>query len=293
MLETTIDKISELSKSKIELLQASPLRYFVLAMLAGMYVGFGIILIFSIGAPLSEAHAVGTKALMGASFGVALSLVIFAGSELFTGNNLVMTIGSLNQRISWQHTLKLWGVCWLGNLAGSLLLAYLVLQAGVTNKGPVADFVTQIATSKMNAPVSELFFRGILCNILVCLSVWLALKMQDETAKLIMIFWCLFAFIGSGFEHSVANMTLLGLGLLIPHPDTVTWLGFFHNLIPVTLGNIVGGAVFVGAAYWYIASNIRRPKPQPEDPISFNGNGSATTLPSPSPATNGNQPSKA
>lgn len=260
MLENVIDKISEVGKSKIELINASMSRYFVLAMLAGIYVGFGIILIFSIGAPLNEAHAVGTKALMGASFAVALSLVIFAGSELFTGNNLVMTIAALEQRVSWLNVLKLWGVCWLGNLVGSLVLAFIILKSGLIDKSPVNDFIVQVSSAKMNASFDELFFRGILCNILVCLSVWLCLKLTDDTAKLILIFWCLFAFIGAGFEHSVANMTLLGMGLMIPHPDTVSFMGFFHNLIPVTLGNIVGGAVFVGAAYWYIASAIRRPK---------------------------------
>jgi nitrite transporter len=260
MFEATIDSITEISKAKVELLNASPKRYFVLSMLAGMYVGFGVILIFAIGAPLNAVHAVGTKALMGASFGVALSLVIFAGSELFTGNNLVMTIGGLNRRISWFHVLKLWVVCWLGNLAGSLLLAYLIFVSGLADKAPVSEFVIQITASKMNTPWDQLFFRGILCNILVCLAVWLSLKLQDDTAKLILIFWCLFAFIGAGFEHSVANMTLLGVGLFISHPETISWLGFFHNLIPVTLGNIVGGAVFVGAAYWYIASGIRRSK---------------------------------
>lgn len=273
MLEETIDKISELAKSKVEILNASFSRYFVLAMLAGMYVGFGIMLIFSIAAPLNAEHAAGTKALMGASFAVALSLVIFAGSELFTGNNMVMTIASLNHRVSWLNTLKIWVVSWVGNLAGSLLLAYLLLQSGLVTKSPVKDFILQVTATKMGAPFNELLFRGILCNILVCLAVWLALKLKDDTAKLILIFWCLFAFIGAGFEHSVANMTLLGVGLLLPHAEPISWIGFFHNLIPVTLGNIIGGAVFVGAAYWYIASGIRRPKLAPEgDTNSWTGN---------------------
>lgn len=260
MLEETINKICELGKSKVEMLNASLSRYFILAMLAGMYVGFGIMLIFSIAAPLNAANATGTKALMGASFAVALSLVIFAGSELFTGNNMVMTIASLSRRVSWVNTLKIWVVSWVGNLAGSLLLAYILLQSGLVTKSPVKDFLLQITAAKMNAPFNELLFRGILCNILVCLAVWLALKLKDDTAKLILIFWCLFAFVGAGFEHSVANMTLLGIGLLLPHAETISWLGFAHNLIPVTLGNIIGGAVFVGAAYWYVASGIRRPK---------------------------------
>jgi nitrite transporter NirC len=98
-----------------------------------------------------------------------------------------------------------------------------------------------------------------LCNWLVCLAVWSAMRATSEAGKLIMIFWCLFAFIGAGFEHSIANMTLLGIGLLQEHPDTVSWGGFVHNLVPVTLGNIVSGALFVGAAYWFAAANISIP----------------------------------
>jgi nitrite transporter len=104
----------------------------------------------------------------------------------------------------------------------------------------------------MNAPASELFFRGVLCNALVCLAVWMGLRTKDETARLVLIFWCLFAFIGAGFEHSVANMTLLGMAVLVPHdPSLVSWAGFARNLLPVTLGNVVGGAVFVAGAYWF------------------------------------------
>ena len=113
------------------------------------------------------------------------------------------------------------------------------------------DLVLQVSSLKMNAGAKELFVRGILCNWLVCLAVWLAVKIKSESAKLVMIFWCLFAFISNGFEHCVANMTLLSLGLLIPHGTDVSFTGMLHNLSWVTLGNIVGGALFVGMAYWF------------------------------------------
>ena len=258
MLEGTITDISEVARKKRDLLRSSFSRYFVLAMLAGMYVGFGIVLIFSIGAPFNAVGAAGTKALMGASFAVALSLVIFAGSELFTGNTLVMTIGALGRSVGWGSTLKVWLVSWVGNLAGSLVLAALVVLSGVATSGATSDFILEVSASKMGAGFGPLLFRGILCNILVCLSVWMALKMEDKTAVLILIFWCLFAFIGAGFEHSVANMTLFGIALLIPHPETVSWMGLVENLIPVTIGNIIGGAVFVGAAYWFVGNGRGR-----------------------------------
>ena len=106
----------------------------------------------------------------------------------------------------------------------------------------------------MAAPAGELFFRGVLCNILVCLAVWTAIKAKNEMAKLTLIFWCLFAFIGSGFEHSIANMSLLAMGLMIPHPAAITVGGYVYNLAFVTAGNIVGGAILIGALYWYASS---------------------------------------
>jgi nitrite transporter NirC len=118
----------------------------------------------------------------------------------------------------------------------------------------------KVASAKMNLGAWELFVRGILCNWLVCLAVWMAVKMKNEAAKLIMIFWCLFAFIGSGFEHCVANMTLLSMGLLIPHGAEISLTGLGHNLTWVTLGNIVGGALFVGMTYWSATLNKVKPR---------------------------------
>jgi nitrite transporter NirC len=254
MIGSTVQNFAETSRKKIRTLEASISRYFVLSMLAGLYVGFGIVLIFSIGAPLAAANSAGLKALMGASFGVALTLVIFAGSELFTGNNMVMTIGTLSKKVTWMDTMKLWVVCYLGNLAGSLILAMAISMTGIASNATASAFVLKVVSAKMNGPLLSLFINGILCNILVCLAVWLSARAREDTAKIFLIFWCLFAFIGSGFEHSVANMTLLGVGLFIPHdPQLVSWAGFARNLVPVSLGNIIGGAFFVGWAYWYIA----------------------------------------
>jgi nitrite transporter NirC len=261
-MKTTVTTLSEAARTKAALAAREPLRYLVLSALAGAYVGLGIVLIFAIGAPMAAAGSPGTKALMGASFGVALTLVVFAGSELFTGNNLVMTLGRLGQRVSWGETLRVWGLSYVGNLAGSLLLAAMTVASGIVAKAPMKDFVLQVSAAKMGAPLGELFFRGVLCNVLVCLAVWTAARAKEDVAKLVLIFWCLFAFIGAGFEHSVANMTLLGLGLLVPHdPALVSWAGFVRNLVPVTLGNVVGGALFVGAAYWYATRESPAPAP--------------------------------
>ncbi|MBD2095492.1 formate/nitrite transporter family protein [Trichocoleus sp. FACHB-591] len=263
MTKEAIATIISAARTKAELVEDSLPKFLILSVLAGIYVGFGVMLVFSIGAPLHAAGSPAVKALMGASFAVALSLVIFAGSELFTGNHMFMTIASLAKQVTWKDTWKVLGISFVGNLAGSLLLALLLVQSGLLAKGPIKDFVLEAVAGKMQAPFMELFFRGILCNILVCLAIWMAAKTKEDIAKLVLIFWCLFAFVGAGFEHSVANMTLMGLGLFIPHdPEQISWIGYVKNLIPVSLGNWVGGACLVGASYWYVGSDRPSRKPK-------------------------------
>ncbi|KJB87851.1 nitrite transporter NirC [Paenibacillus sp. E194] len=253
-MKNTIQVVENAGVAKVNLLNRSLGKYLVSSMLAGLFVGLGIILIYTIGGMLAPAHAPSTKIVMGISFGIALSLVLMAGSELFTGNNFIMMVSTLNKKTTWLDTFRIWLYSYVGNFAGSMLLAALFVFTGLA-KGGAADFINNAASAKMNAPFMELFMRGILCNTLVCLAVWCSMKLKEEMAKLVMIFWCLFAFITSGFEHSVANMSLLSVSLFIPHPETVSWAGLAANLIPVTLGNMVGGILFVGIAYWYIAKD--------------------------------------
>jgi nitrite transporter NirC len=186
--------------------------------------------------------------------------VIIAGAELFTGNNMVMAVGLLRRTVSPWALLGVWLVSFAGNLAGSLALAWLVTRSGVLGAHPQLGVIEKAVAAKMQLSFGSLFYRGVLCNWLVCLAVWSALRMQSEAGKLIMIFWCLFAFVGAGFEHSVANMTLLALGLMQAHGPAVTLAGFVHNLVPVTLGNIAGGALFVGGAYWLAGTPLRLPR---------------------------------
>jgi nitrite transporter NirC len=217
-------------------------------MMAGAYVGLGIILIFSIGSDADPAYR---GLIMGASFGIALTLVIFAGSELFTGHTMVMSLGLLRGRVTLAELGACWATSWLGNLAGCAVLAVLfVAGGGGAMLHAKSNFIMSVATAKMTAPELSLFARAVLCNWLVCLAIWMAGRTQSDAAKCIAIFWCLFGFIGSGYEHSIANMTLLLIALLSPHPDTVTWGGFVYNMFWVTLGNAVAGALFMATAYW-------------------------------------------
>ena len=261
MYENTLDHFGALARKKADLLNSSPTAFCIGSMMAGAYVGLGIILIFSVGALVDPAWQ---KLIMGVSFGIALTLVVFAGAELFTGHTMYMTIGCKRGTTRISELAGVWGVSWLFNLIGSITLALLFIAGGggvLTQEG--AALLNKVASYKMNSGAIELVARGILCNWLVCLALWMAARTQSDTTKAIVIFWCLFAFIASGYEHSVANMTLLSIALLGEPISSVTVAGMTHNLGWVTLGNIIGGALFMGIGYLQASS-----KPQ-NQPTSF------------------------
>jgi nitrite transporter NirC len=257
MYKTEVQKISDASVKKIAFMKKSPLSYILLSALAGIYLGFGIVLIFSISGPIAAAGGGAyLKLIMGATFGIALSLVIFAGSELFTGNNMVFAISSLEKRVGLGPIIILFIMCFIGNYLGSAFLAWLVVKGGSLPEAS-NQLILKVSAMKMSLSPQEAFIRGILCNWLVCLAVWISLRTKEETARLIMIFWCLFAFIGSGFEHSIANQTLLSMAMFLPHGPEISIAGFIHNQLYVVLGNLVGGGAFVGAVYWFASPSLR------------------------------------
>ena len=259
MFISEIKSVAESAVKKKELLKESKIRYLVAAALAGMFVGFGMLLMCVIGGTLTPIKYPTTKLINAAAFSVALSLVIMAGCELFTGNNFVMTVGALEKRISWLDCILVWIFAYIGNLIGSIFLSVIFTGTGVMNDG-IKSFILSMAETKMSMPVMQLITRGILCNVLVCLAVWCSMKMKSESGKLIMTFWCIFAFVTCGFEHSVANMTALSLALMIPHTAAVSFGGAVYNLAYVTLGNIIGGAVIVAGSYWFISRNKAQDK---------------------------------
>ncbi len=170
MYSEEINKISNVAENKRDLLRNNRVGYLISSALAGIYVGIGTILIFTLGGNLEAVNSSYVKLIMGLSFGIALSLVIMAGSELFTGNNMVMAIGTLNKKTTWKDALSIWGNSFAGNLIGSMLLALIFVNTGLA-KGSVGKFILKTAETKMTLPPMELFLRGLLCNILVCLAV--------------------------------------------------------------------------------------------------------------------------
>ena len=233
---------------KAKLLKNNPLGYFLLSILAGMFIGFGILLVFTLSGALDGAPY--TKLLMGICFSVALSLVVIAGAELFTGNNMVMFAGYLKKTVSLGEVLKLWLICWIGNLVGAILLAFIYNATGLYTDATLTA-MTNTAAMKMTAGFIPLLTRGMLCNMLVCLAVWCGFRSKSESGKLIMVFWCIVAFFTTGFEHSIANMTLLTLALINNGGnEAITMGGYWFNLLTVTVGNMIGGILLVAIPYY-------------------------------------------
>ncbi|ETA73815.1 formate/nitrite transporter family protein [Ligilactobacillus equi] len=246
MYQESIQAVKGAANKKLALLHNNPLGYFLLSCLAGMYIGFGILLSFTVSGQLQGIPA--TKLIMGLCFGVALSLVIIAGAELFTGNNFVLGVGLFTKQNKILDALYLWFVCWLGNLCGAVILALIFNACGLQVEG-VAKALAAAAFMKTHLGIEALLAPGVLCNILVCLAVWSGFQTKNDAAKLIMVFWCLLAFFTTGFEHSVANMTVITAGLLAPMGQNITLGGFAYNLFWVSLGNMIGAIFFLALPY--------------------------------------------
>lgn len=278
MYTETVQAMGEMAAAKLTHQRRSLVSHLIRSMLAGMYVGAAIVLIFTVGGTMSKEAPGAVRLLMGVCFGGALTIVIFAGSELFTGSNLVLTLGVLTRKSRWRDLIDNWIWTWIGNLIGSILLAAIVAQAGVLDVEPVRSFVLGLVEKKMNLPPDQLFWRAVLANWLVCLGVWMAARSKDDTARILLIWWCMFTFITSGFEHSIANMCGLMLGLLMPHGEAITWNGYVYNVGLATVGNVVGGALFVAGMYWLGSPNAHT-KVDPEEEVPANGKPVATARP--------------
>jgi formate/nitrite transporter len=242
-------------------------KFFVLAILAGAFIAFGAQLSIIVGSDATLGFGF-TRFMAGAVFSVGLMLVVIAGAELFTGDNLIV-ISALEKKVRWGELLKTWIAVYVGNLIGSVLIALLLYWSGLwsMNGNLVGAAALKIAGSKVGLTFVQGLVRGILCNWLVCLAVWMATSSKDVIGKLFAVFFPIMAFVASGFEHSVANMFFIPYGILLKSvPKVVEATGktladyaglnwgtlWTKNLIPVTIGNIIGGAFFVGFIYWFV-----------------------------------------
>lgn len=233
-------------------------RFLISGMLAGAYIGVGVVLMVSTAGPLIAAGDGLAKLVAGLVFGVALTLVVFAGADLVTSAMMVLPQGSLQRAITpWQAAGTMIAT-FVTNLLGALVFAGLIVASGVLHSNAAAgDMLSDMLAAKAHESPLELFVRGILCNVLVCLAIWMSARVASDVAKILLIFAAIAAFISSGFEHVVANMTTYGIGLFSSDPSATLPL-FAGNLLWVGLGNLVGGAVIVGLGYWIVGGSPRR-----------------------------------
>lgn len=258
---TTVTGFAVLARDKATHLRDDPTAFFILAMMAGAYVGFGILLIFSVGQGIDPSIR---PIVMGASFGIALMLVIFAGSELFTGHTMYMAHGVLMRTIRMSDLARCWGISWAANLCGAMILgAIFVCGGGGAILGDDTNsFLHIVAEKKVQSGPVALVLNGILCNWLVCLAIWMAARTTSDIAKIALIWFCLYAFIAAGFEHSVANMTIFSVALLSEHGAGISVVGVAYNLLFVTIGNTIAGAGIMGVGYWVAAGRPLGPSSQ-------------------------------
>jgi len=246
------------------------LSMLMLGILAGAFIGLGALYYVLIKSDASLGFAT-SQLLGGLAFSLGLILVIVAGAELFTGNNL-LAMAWADGKISTFQLLRNWTIVCGANFIGAVGLALLVFLSGHTdmNNGAVADQYVRIAAAKCAMPFWTAFFKGVLCNVLVCLAVWMALAGRSVIDKVVAIVFPISAFVAAGFEHSIANMYIIPVAMLLKafgnygsNADAITWLGFFGNLVPVILGNIVGGSVLVALVYRTIyRQKLDHPRPK-------------------------------
>jgi len=253
----------------IKKVKNSTMNLLLLGILAGAFIAFA-----SQGSNMasyilfSKPETVGLgKALAGAIFGTGLMLVIIAGGELFTGNTLIVA-GVLDKKVRLSEMLRNWFIVYIGNFIGSLFIAFMIVKSGQLHTGGnlLGGVTIKIASYKSSLGFMPAVYLGIMCNWLVCLAVWMSYGAKDIAGKILAIFFPIWLFITSGFEHSIANMYYIPAGILaksdsalvlasglgIDALSKLSWLTFItKNLIPVTLGNIIGGSLFVGAVYYY------------------------------------------
>jgi formate/nitrite transporter len=244
----------------------------LLGIFAGAFIAFGA---FASAMISHSVENVGLSKFVGAAvFPVGLMLVVLCGAELFTGNNLI-AVAYLNKDVTLNQMLKNWGFVYLGNLIGSLFIAFLVIGSGLlsTSGGGLGATVIKVASAKVSMTFGQAVIRGILCNILVVLAVWMAIGAQDFISKIWACWFPVMLFVLSGFEHSIANMYFIPVGILAKANAAfaqtsgltaetlanINWGTFFtNNIIPVTIGNIIGGAIIVSWVYWYVYKGCKK-----------------------------------
>ena len=244
---THIEKAAAAGARKVSLLQLDPRRYLLRSVGAGMGLTLVVFVYWVLTQNLSDISL--GKVIAAGFFGVGLTIIVFTNTELFTSNNMYLTVSSAEGRTTWKQTVLLWTACYFGNLAGAILLAALLLGAGSLQL-PSDHALFNGALHKAHQDGSVIFIKGILANWIVCLAVRTALRCKEEVAKILILILVVFIFVYLGFEHSIANMGTFSMAML--GGGEVTFADALHNLLYSTAGNVVGGVLLVGLPFTFL-----------------------------------------
>ncbi|AWV31464.1 formate/nitrite transporter family protein [Paenibacillus sp. FSL R7-0048] len=245
-------QVEQLALKKQKIFRQSVMRYIARAMLASMFIGFGVIVAFKTGNYFFMEQSPFAYPMAAITFGAAIILISFGGGDLFTGDTFYYTYTALRRKMKWSEVVRMWIMSYIGNILGAAVFALLIFLTGLFYSSDVNGFLLYVVEHKMEAPAGQLFFRAILCNWLVCMAFFIPMNMKGDGAKMFAMVLFVFCFFISGYEHSIANMCTFAIALVLDHPGTVSWYGVVHNLVPVTIGNLIGGGVLMGVMYYYV-----------------------------------------
>ncbi|WP_307398161.1 formate/nitrite transporter family protein [Paenibacillus anaericanus] len=245
-------RVEELALKKYKIFKQSQIRYIARAMLASMFIGFGVIVAFKSGNYFYMEHSPFAYPMAAITFGAAIILIAYGGGDLFTGNTFYYTYAALRKKLKWRDVVRLWLFSYVGNIMGAAVFALLIFLTGLFTDSSVNSFLLNVVEHKMTTSASELFFRAILCNWLVCMAFFIPMSLKGDGAKMFAMMLFVFCFFISGYEHSIANMCTFAIALVLDHPGTISFPGVLHNLIPVTIGNLIGGVLLMGVMYYFV-----------------------------------------
>ena len=248
-----VEKAADAGVMKMALLQQDPLRYMLRSVGAGMGLTLVVFVFWVLMQNLNDISL--GKVIAAGFFGIGLTIIVFTNMELFTSNNMYLTVSSAEGRTSWRQTVVLWIACWFGNLAGAVLIAILLAGAGCFVQLPADHALFTGALHKAHQSGGVIFIKGILANWIVCLAVRIALRCREEVAKILILVSVVFIFVYLGFEHSIANMGTFSMAIV--GGGSLTLTDALHNLLYSTAGNIVGGVALVGLPFTYLNSRER------------------------------------
>jgi formate transporter len=264
MYQSPSEISNDFTKIAVQKATMSPVKQFVYGILGGAMISVGGLLAITVAGGMPEVAANNpgiVRFLFGAVFPVGLIMIVIGGAQLFTSDCAVIPYGVFTGRVTLKGLLRVWGIVYLANLIGALLVAYFfAYKAGVLTVDPYASFVKDLAITKTHAPFLKVFIKAIGANWLVCLAVWMSYAAKDVTGKILALWIPVMSFVALGLEHSIANMFFIPAAMFAGAEVT---LGEFviGNLLPATLGNILGGSLLVGAVYWYLFGNSNHQSP--------------------------------